>query len=227
MRYERIITHRSNVSCCSWRAAVYEFYAYGVHCLVTQLHNVHETSRSAGRLRYVPASNGASGVECEMRNMVETRERIVATLFPASIFVLCFGMAAASAAVHNLPVDRSTSVMGVKIACTGIGRREENETRWRYYPVKLEAVGGYGQHLEDEEITLQSPNHAEPLHIKCNAPWVLMRLEPGRYQATVSLPNAPAQQVSFAVPREGQLDVIVQFPGLMTGQERKHGITRG
>ena len=114
--------------------------------------------------------------------MRETRERIVAALIPSSAFVLCLGMAAQAAVVHDLPVDRSTSVMGVRVACTGIGESEQDETRWRNYPVKLEAVGGYGQYLADEEVTLHGPYRAQPLRIRCDAPWVLMRLEPGRYQ---------------------------------------------
>jgi hypothetical protein len=81
--------------------------------------------------------------------------------------------------------------------------------------------------LADEEITLQSRDHAEPLHIKCDAPWVMMRLEPGQYHATVSLPNAPAKQVSFIVPREGQHDVIVRFPNRMAGREQTPSSLRG
>jgi len=54
-----------------------------------------------------------------------------------------------------------------------------------------------------------------------------MRLNPGRYHATVSLPNAPAKQVSFTVLRDGQRDIIVRFPSLMAGREQNRGPQRG
>jgi hypothetical protein len=180
-----------------------------------QLRIVHETPRFTARFRNVPVD-----VENDMRDMTETKERIVAALLPASVFVLCLGMTAAAETIHTLPVDRPAHVMGISIACTGIGQHEENEARWRDYPVKLEAVGGYGQYLAGEEIALQSSDHAEAVHVKCDAPWVLMRLDAGNYTATVTLPNAPAKEVSFTVPRDGQRDVIVRFPSLMVGREQ-------
>jgi hypothetical protein len=152
--------------------------------------------------------------------MSEFKQRILAALLPASALVLTLGLAARADTVRDLSMDRTADVMGVNVACTGVGQGEEHEARWQSYPVKLEAVGGYGQYLANEQLTVSKPDGAQVLRVKCDAPWVLMQLEPGRYRATMSVANAPARNVDFTVPRAGQRDVVVRFPGLMAGHEQ-------
>jgi hypothetical protein len=132
---------------------------------------------------------------------------------------LCIGLAMESAQAQSIPVDRPTNVSGVTVACTGIGNREESEARWSNYPLKLQAVGGYGQYLGNQDVTLRGNDGSEIANVNCVGPWVLMRVQPGRYQATVTVPNAPSKDVNFTVPANGQRDVIVRFPGLMNGKE--------
>jgi len=45
----------------------------------------------------------------------------------------------------------------------------------------------------------------------CNGPWVLMKLQPGAYHATVNLPGHPAKTVAFNAPASGQREVNVIY----------------
>jgi hypothetical protein len=149
--------------------------------------------------------------------MTTFSKRILAALLPASAFALCIGMAAQASPVQDLPVDHPMRVNGVETACTGIGQREEHEGRWGSYPVKMEAVQAHGEYLADEDVTIRPGRGAEILRVHCAAPWVLMRLEPGHYDATMRVPNSTSKEVAFTVPRRGQRDVIVRFPTRATG----------
>lgn len=147
------------------------------------------------------------------------RQKLLASLLPASGFVLCLAMAARADTVQTLPIDTTEQVQGIEAACTGVGDREENEARWKSFPVKMETVGGYGQWLGNEQITLHGHDGVRLLRVRCSGPWVLMGLRPGSYTATIRVPDAPARHVRFIAPREGQRDVIVRFSGLRSGEQ--------
>lgn len=153
--------------------------------------------------------------------MTLTTQRILAALLPASGFLLCFGLAAQAQVPRNLPIDHPVYVHGVKVACTGVGDREQSEARWSDYPVKFEMVGGYGQWLAGEDITVTG--RGENISLQCGGPWVVMDLEPGRYHATVDIPGARPKQVSFRAPNWGLRDVIVRFPSRMSGDQSSLG----
>jgi hypothetical protein len=152
--------------------------------------------------------------------MSYTRQRLLASLLPLSGLALCFGMAARAEPPRSLPVDQPTQVDGVRAACTGIGNREENESRWSSFPIKLESVGGYGQWLGNQDVTVQG--QGTDISVHCAGPWVLFDLKPGRYSATVSPPNAAPKHVDFRVPASGQHEVIVRFKDLTRGQEQSN-----
>ena len=147
------------------------------------------------------------------------RRNLLAAVVSASGLALLTTTSALAQPTERLPIDRPTDVRGVRAACTGIGDREEREIRWNAYPLKLEVVGGYGQYLGDQNVTLVNHDGADVLHVSCDAPWLMMRLQPGRYTAVVRVRHATTKDVNFIVPREGQRDLIVRFPSLMTGQE--------
>lgn len=143
------------------------------------------------------------------------KQRILASLLPISGFMLCFGMAAEAQTPQTLAVDQPQRVDGIKTACTGVGDREEGEARWNAYPVKMEMVGGYGQWLGNEDVTVRG--HGEDVSVNCAGPWVLMGLQPGYYHATISVPNASPKHIGFNVPSRGQRDIIVRFRSRDTG----------
>jgi hypothetical protein len=132
-------------------------------------------------------------------------------MLPASALILCLAMAAEANTPTQLPVDRPIEVSGVGAACTGIGYTEEQEARWRTYPIKLEAVNSRGQYLGNEDVTLRGCNKSEAINVACKAPWVLLKLTPGQYSGTMEVPGSTARRIAFTIPKEGQKDVIVRF----------------
>ena len=54
----------------------------------------------------------------------------------------------------------------------------------------------------------------------CNAPWVLMKLEPGAYHATVDLPGHGAKTVAFTAPARGQREVNVIYAGAQEASDQ-------
>jgi hypothetical protein len=147
------------------------------------------------------------------------RSKLAMSVLTVCSFACALAMPARAAAIDNLPIDRPMTVSNIEFACTGVGDREQRDARWNEYPVKLEAVGGYGQYLAGEDVTLAGADSAASIHVKCGAPWVLMRLAPGRYSATVEVPGAGAEHVAFAVPATGQRRIIVRFSGKTEGRE--------
>lgn len=150
-----------------------------------------------------------------------TRANILISVLATSALAALFAGPVQAAVNWALPLDRATDVNNIQFACTGVGGHERQEARWKDYSVKLETVGGYGQYLADEDITVKGRNGDPLLSVKCDAPWVLLRLKPGRYAATIVLPGAPPRQVDFTAPTGGQRDVIVRFPGAMAGRETR------
>jgi len=140
-------------------------------------------------------------------------------MLTACSLTCALAMPAKGVSIDTLPIDRPMTVSNVEFACTGVGDREQHDARWDRYPVKLEAVGGYGQYLAGEEVTLGGADGAASIHVRCGAPWVLMRLAPGRYAATVGVPGANTKHVAFTVPVEGQRRIIVRFPSKTAGRE--------
>ena len=137
--------------------------------------------------------------------------------------VLCsvsFADPALAASVRNLPIDRPQQIDNIQLACTGVGSREQHNPDWNNYAVKLETVGGYGQYLADERVSLRGRNGTVLADARCGAPWLVMQLDPGRYSATVDVAGATTKHVSFTAPARGQRDVIVRFPSKMEGRER-------
>jgi hypothetical protein len=116
------------------------------------------------------------------------------------------------AGARDLPINRGTDVNDIRTACTGVGVREEQEVRWHNYPVKLVAANNRGQYLAGETVTVRGDRGGELLRVKCDAPWVLMKLDPGRYSATVRAPNGMVKHVMLRVPEYGQRRIVVHFP---------------
>ena len=120
---------------------------------------------------------------------------------------------------QNLPLDKPTYAGNVRLACTGIGSQSRENPSWNNYPVKFVTVGGYGQYLADEDITLRRRGHDELLHVSCGGPWLLMHLPAGGYTASVDVPGAMAKTVHFNVASNGHREVVIRFPSKMAGQE--------
>ena len=160
-----------------------------------------------------------------METMMNATKTIPLVL-SAGALAFCFaGPAAAQSDYRNLPIDQRTYVNNVPVACTGVGDHEEGEARWNNYPVKLETVNGLGQYLAGEKVTVDGRDGAQMLQVKCNGPWVMMKLDPGRYSATVQAPNGAMRNIRLRVPDNGaQREVVVRFPTQSASTDNNNGV---
>lgn len=115
----------------------------------------------------------------------------------------------------RLPLDTATTVSGVEVACTGIGQTKDNP-KWQAYPVRLEFSDTTGAYVSDETLTVAAGRGGSPLlAVSCSAPWVLMKLPPGRdYHVTASLTGngAPTRSAVVKAPEHGQARFVFAFP---------------
>ena len=118
----------------------------------------------------------------------------------------------------GIPYNRPTQVSGVQTLCSGIGLTDQDKADAANYPVTLKVVGGYGQWLGDQGVTVESGGQ-QIANVHCQGPWLLMKLDPGRYRATVTVPGASPKTVAFAVPLSGKREVMVRFPEKIAGRE--------
>jgi hypothetical protein len=113
----------------------------------------------------------------------------------------------------GMAIDQETTVNGIQAACTGVGDQQENAARWSAYPVKVVVSGTGHQFFSGETVSITKGDGAQVAQMTCNAPWVLMKLEPGAYHATVNLPGHKTKTVAFTAPSRGQREVNVIYRG--------------
>jgi hypothetical protein len=82
----------------------------------------------------------------------------------------------------NLPVDGTTTVNGVEAGCTGIGIETRKNPRWKDFPVRVEFSGAYSQYFPGGQLVVKDEHGAPLLNLHCDSPWILLRLEPGKYR---------------------------------------------
>jgi hypothetical protein len=146
-----------------------------------------------------------------------THMKFVAALASASL--LSFAAQAAVNTPQTLPVDKPTTVNNIGLDCMGVGTRDRDRSLVKDYSVRLETVGGYGQYLASDDITLRNRHGQKLLNVTCDAPWLMIKLDPGRYDASVAVPGATPRDVWFAASDRGMHEVYVRFPGKMAGRE--------
>lgn len=132
-------------------------------------------------------------------------------LAPALVSFSCVIVPLAQA-VETLPADTPSQVGGIEAVCTGVGLPARQDARWSAYPLKIEIAGQHGQYLGDVTMAIAS-GEKEILRMRCDGPWILLRLPPGRYQVQAETEGKTAQS-SALVPQTGQARVILRFPEL-------------
>lgn len=127
-------------------------------------------------------------------------------------------MAAAppTAAPATVVVDTETTVNGVGVACTGIGADSRAEPKWQAYGVRVEFSNARNEYLIDGALRLRDRTGRELLTVRCEAPWILLKLPEGPYQVEGWLPgsNAKPRSARFAATAKAPLRVVLQFPDL-------------
>lgn len=133
----------------------------------------------------------------------------------AIAIILAAALSAASSATAPVSVGPSveTRVNEVPVACTGIGRSERADPRWAAYNVRVEFSDP--QHLYEAGgvVTVRDAAGHSLVNIRCDGPWLLLKLPPAGYVVQGQLDQAAASRSArIAAPRSGQLRVVLEFP---------------
>jgi hypothetical protein len=138
-------------------------------------------------------------------------------------FVVCAAVASVLAGMtvraddaNTLPVDRPTTVNGIEVACTGIGEEAQSDPRWPDYAVRIEFADGQAQYLADMDVTIADGNGEVLFHLRCDSPWFLAKLAPGKYTVTGSYQDRLTKTAKFAAPVKGQARIVVRFPEVVS-----------
>lgn len=80
--------------------------------------------------------------------------------------------------------------------------------------MRVEFSNASNEYLVDGAIAARDSAGRELLSVRCDAPWILLRLPEGLYRLDASLAGTPAKPrgAAFAPPAEGQARVVMQFP---------------
>ena len=141
---------------------------------------------------------------------VQRTGRRLATLIVGCI--LTGGLSGAYAQSATLPYDTPTMVEGVEIVCTGIGQDSRSDPRWNAYPLKVVLAGEGGQYLGEAELNVAAEG-ASMMDVRCGGPWILFKLDPGRYAVTATINGNTAKSTAY-VSAKGQGRIVLRFPSV-------------
>ncbi|MBC8088364.1 MAG: hypothetical protein H7Z40_13935 [Phycisphaerae bacterium] len=114
-----------------------------------------------------------------------------------------------------LPMDEPTMVNGVDAVCTGIGDEAQTDPRWQAYPIRVEFAGGTGQYVGNAVLTLYGANDTPEFTVRCNGPWLLLQLAPGKYKVAVAADGAAQRTETISVPQSGQARAVIRFADIV------------
>jgi hypothetical protein len=121
-------------------------------------------------------------------------------------------MAADDESSVRLPYDTPTTVEGVETVCTGIGQDARSDPRWNAYPLKVVLAGEGGQYLGEARLNVAAEGESM-MDVRCGGPWILFKLEPGRYVVTATINGNTAKSTAF-VSATGQGRIVLRFPSV-------------
>ncbi|MGQ0741407.1 MAG: hypothetical protein ACT4OG_03810 [Alphaproteobacteria bacterium] len=83
----------------------------------------------------------------------------------------------------DLPVDGTATVNGIEMGCTGIGLEARERGEWKRFSVRVEFSGSYRQYIPGGRLVVKTWEGRKPIvNVRCDAPWILLDLEPGKYR---------------------------------------------
>jgi hypothetical protein len=112
----------------------------------------------------------------------------------------------------RLPFDTPMMVDGVETVCTGIGQDSRADPRWNAYPLKVVLAGEGGQYLGEAQVNVAAEGETK-MDVRCGGPWVLFKLEPGRYTVTAAINGNTAKSTAY-VSSTGQGRIVLRFPAV-------------
>jgi hypothetical protein len=141
-----------------------------------------------------------------------------------SLVALCALTSAAMAAddesAVRLPYDTPTMVEGIETVCTGIGQDARSDPRWNAYPLKVVLAGEGGQYLGAARLNVAAQGESI-MDVSCGGPWVLFKLEPGRYAVTATINGNTARSTAFVLAT-GQGRIVLRFPSVGGAVSAEH-----
>lgn len=112
---------------------------------------------------------------------------------------------------QKLPPDEPVVVNGLDLVCTGVGEDARNDPRWRAYPVRIEFANADAQYLSDAVLAVATADGEQLFEVTCDSPWILARLEPGKYVLAATYEGIVKTE-KFTAPKSGQARFVVRFP---------------
>ena len=107
------------------------------------------------------------------------------------------------------------SYEGTAYACTGFGQEVRDDPRWNAYPLKLVFATDAGAYFANVVTTIENAAGETVLRTDCNAPWVLVKLPPGRYEVTArALPENVERSATVEVRPGRQTERTFHFAGV-------------
>ena len=104
----------------------------------------------------------------------------------------------------QIPPPRHTEA-----TCVGPGGAALDTVNWDRYMVRFAFEGAHGPYLSDKTLTLTDATGKDVVAVSCDAPWVLVRLPPGEYQATANIPGGAIQSRWITIPASGIAQPLV------------------
>jgi hypothetical protein len=104
--------------------------------------------------------------------------------------------------------------------CAEAGQTGTQAARDRYQ-VSIDLRDWNRTYLADETLTLISQDGRNVIGVSCDAPWILLRVPPGTYAATASVPSGESVTRWMVVPAGGANSLTFTFappqnpPGLL------------
>jgi hypothetical protein len=112
----------------------------------------------------------------------------------------------------KLPFDTPTMVDGIETACTGIGQDSRTDPRWNAYSLKVVLAGEGGQYLGEADVNVAAEGE-RMMDVHCGGPWVLFKLQPGRYTVTAKINGNTAKSIA-QVSSTQQGRIVLRFPAV-------------
>ena len=136
-------------------------------------------------------------------------------------FAACVGIAAVLASatarageVSALTADQPATLNGIEAACTGVGDEAQADPRWPAFPVRIEFADAQAEYLSDVTVTIADAKGETLLETRCDSPWFLAKLAPGKYTVRGTVEGGHSNTAKFTAPRSGQARIVVRFPDL-------------
>lgn len=110
-------------------------------------------------------------------------------------------------------LDTVKQANGIEYACTGVGDEAQEDPRWSEFPAKLVFAEKGGAYLSNVAVRITDAKSGKVVFDGgCRyAPWLVLGLEPGRYEVTAEASGFRTETVTLDVKESGQTERTIHF----------------